>query len=169
MWIFTIYGFFSVAVMKNRKGKPVPWMVMVRSRSRRHLLNLQRRFPVLRDRKIETWMARDYGYRLIVPKTTWADCLRALALEQDWSNFKEAAAVKSRGRDEDYTGALHAVWATMLELQEGKNWWKGLHEDREGDGAVVGQSYLDAAAPDAGGVGRPDAAEGSGAAVADPV
>lgn len=119
MWIFTTYGFFSVACWRDKSGRLHPETLMVRARSARHLKNLQRRFPAQLGRlKVEKWPGRDYGFRIIVEKKVWAVCVGELVMEQTWSNFKDAAA--SRGNDAVYAHALHAVWATMLEVQEGR-------------------------------------------------
>ena len=93
---------------------------MVRARLAAHLRNLQERFPALAPQEILTLPDCDYRYRLILPKQLWADALAALALEQDWSNFKNEAA-KFNGHD-DYVSSLHKVWGIMYEVQhqEGK-------------------------------------------------
>jgi len=91
---------------------------MVRARVRKHLTNLQRRFPLLARTKILTLPGRDYGFRLIVPKAAWVEALKEMAAEQTWSNFKNEAA-KSQGQTgADYTRALHDVWEIMYGLQE---------------------------------------------------
>ncbi len=91
--------------------------VMVRARVRKHLTNLQRRFPSLADTKTLTWPSRDYGFRLIVPKTVWVEVLKEMAEEQTWSNFKDEAAARKADTGAEYLNRLHAVWWEMLRLQ----------------------------------------------------
>lgn len=93
----------------------------VRARVRKHLTNLQQRFPALADAKILTLPGRDYGYRLIVAKAVWAEALKELAEEQTWSNFKNEAAKNQGKTGADYTRALHDVWEIMYGLQEPEN------------------------------------------------
>lgn len=91
---------------------------MVRARVRKHLINLQRRFPSLVDTKILKLPGRDYGFRLIVPKVVWVAVLREMAEEQTWSNFKAEAAARKSDSGNAYVNKLHAVWWEMLQLQE---------------------------------------------------
>jgi hypothetical protein len=107
MWLFTIYGFYSVSV----EGKTTS----LRARLRKHLLALQERFPGLQKAEIITLPRRDYRYRIIVKNGVWAKVARALVREQTWSNFKTKAH-EVNGNDE-YVHALHAVWGEMFDLQ----------------------------------------------------
>jgi hypothetical protein len=62
----------------------------------------------------------DYRYRIVIPKSQWAEVVSEIALEQTWSNFKNEAARFAR-EDGDSTGfvhALHDIWGTMYELQQ---------------------------------------------------
>ena len=94
---------------------------MVRARVRKHLTNLQLRFPALADAKILTLPGRDYGYRLIVAKTVWADALKELAEEQTYCNFKNEAAMNQGQTGAGYTRALHDVWEIMFDLQNAES------------------------------------------------
>lgn len=118
MWLFTQYGFYSVVCARDLEGDGSrfdPEHVMVRARSRRHLESLQQRFPELASLPIGDTANTDYRFRIVVPKTTWAEVARALAGEIDYGNFK--SRVHSRTSDADYTHALHEVWAVMEKLQ----------------------------------------------------
>jgi hypothetical protein len=90
---------------------------MVRARVRKHLTNLQKRFPTLAGGKILALPGRDYGYRIVVPKSVWAEALMELAMEQTWSNFKDEAAARSAETGSDYVAKLHSIWSEMLTLQ----------------------------------------------------
>jgi hypothetical protein len=94
---------------------------MVRARVRKHLTNLQNRFPVFAATKILALPGRDYGFRLIVPKAVWVEVLKELAEEQTWANFKNEAGKNIGQTGADYTRALHDVWEVMYGLQETKS------------------------------------------------
>jgi hypothetical protein len=115
VWLFTRYGFYSIACARQPNGTIDRGTVMIRARRAAHLSNLQKRFPALTDGEILTLPNRDYHYRLIVPKEVWADTLAELGREQDWANFKNEAA-KFNGHDE-YVNALHKVWSVMYGVQ----------------------------------------------------
>jgi len=119
MWIFTIYGFYSIACADKPGTKEIdPDTVMVRARCKDHLQNLQKRYPELASSEILSPPNRDYGYRLILPKSVWVAALQEMAEEQEWSNFKSEVAQRM-GRDgAEYTEALHDVWRIMYRLQE---------------------------------------------------
>jgi hypothetical protein len=118
MWIFSIYGFYSIACASKPDGSLDRDTVMIRARSKEHLQSLQKRFPALGSLKIVSPPNRDYGYRLIVLKSIWIAALQEMAEEQQWSNFKSEVA-KRQGQDgAAYTSALHKVWEIMYGLQE---------------------------------------------------
>jgi hypothetical protein len=118
MWIFSIYGFYSIACADNPDGSLDCDAVMVRARCKDHLKNLQARFPELTSSEIVSWPNRDYRYRLLVPKSTWVRALQGMAEEQEWNNFKNEVT-KRQGRDgHAYGSALHDVWEILYLLQE---------------------------------------------------
>ena len=117
MWIFTRYGFYSVACASAHDGSPDNETVMVRGRSKVHLQNLRDRFPAIAEAEIVTLEGRDYRYRLIVPKCVWVPILAEMAEEQEWSNFKNEAAAHQRKEGASYARALHDVWEIMYRLQ----------------------------------------------------
>lgn len=121
MWIFTKYGFYSVACANKPDGSLDAETIMVRARRIAHLQALQKRFAALADREILAWPNRDYRYRLIVPMASWLAIIGELAQEQRWSNFKNEAE-KYQGRSgKDYVRALHEVWSVMNRLQESED------------------------------------------------
>jgi hypothetical protein len=88
MWLFTRYGFYSVACARHPQGSIDPNTLMIRARRVAHLTNLQKRFPALGISEILTLPNRDYRYRLLVAKEAWVGIVAELAQEQQWSNFK---------------------------------------------------------------------------------
>ena len=121
MWIFTRYGFFSIACADKTDGAINPDTVMVRARLHEHLVSLRDRFPYseLGKAQILNWDGRDYRYRIIVPKAAWVAALAELATEQTWSNFKNETSRFTRAKKTAYAyvDALHRVWDVMHRLQ----------------------------------------------------
>jgi predicted small integral membrane protein len=121
MWIFTRYGFFSIACADKLDGTIDPDTVMVRSRLREHLLSLKARFPEteLGNAEIQSSDQTDYRYRIVLPKATWVASLAELATEQTWSNFKNEASRFSRTKKAAYAyvDALPRIWDVMHRLQ----------------------------------------------------
>lgn len=121
MWIFTRYGFFSIACADKPDGTINPDTVMVRARLHEHLVSLKNRFreSELGKAEILSWDGRDYRYRIIVPKAAWVAALAELATEQTWSNFKSETSRFSRAKKTAYAyvDALHSIWDVMHRLQ----------------------------------------------------
>jgi hypothetical protein len=119
MWLFTRYGFFSLACARRDGGQSSridPNLMMIRARKRSHLENLAGRFPVLTDLPILTDYGTDYRYRIIVPKPVWKSVMAELVEEQTWSSFKDEAE-RYLTDDRPYTDSLHRVWSVMGKLQ----------------------------------------------------
>jgi len=118
MWLFTRYGFYSVASAQTPEGAPEPATVMVRARCKLHLELLLVRFPgMAMGTSIQTWKDCDYRHRIFVPAEQWAMAVAALAKEQQWSNCKQEVAHFQGAADEDYVQTMHEVWRTMFRLQ----------------------------------------------------
>ena len=118
MWLFTRYGFFSIASARTPDGLVDPHTVMIRARTAVHLKSLKQRFASLADAEVLTWPDRDYHYRLIVAKHVWTEIVTELAEEQEWSNFKNETARYQGKSGTDYVHALHQIWTVMHSLQE---------------------------------------------------
>jgi hypothetical protein len=116
MWVFTVYGFFSVVCA--RKGvKADQNRLMVRARARRHLEDLRLRFPKeLRRCKIIESLAADYQFRMFVSKRSWRTVMAGLVSDVNYSNFKSQVMAR-RADDRDYNAALHDVWGRMHDMQ----------------------------------------------------
>jgi hypothetical protein len=118
MWVFTKYGFYSIACGSLPDGTADSALLMIRATCRGHLRNLQRRFPVLSTSKRVTDSRLDYRHRLIVPKSLSVAILAEIAAEQTWSNFKNEVAVFQGKLGREYSEALHRVWEDAYRLQE---------------------------------------------------
>src|ERR1035438_6454471 len=82
MWVFTRYGFYSIACASKSDGSLDKQSVMVRARCIAHLQGLQKRFPALAVGEIRKLPNHDYRYRLIIPKASWIAIIGELAQEQ---------------------------------------------------------------------------------------
>lgn len=121
MWIFTRYGFYSVACASKPDGSLDKETVMVRGRRKDHLHNLRNHFPAIAAAEIVTMADRDYRYRMIVPKSVWGPILAEMAEEQEWSNFKNEVAAHQGAEGAPYAAALHDVWGIMYRLQNSRD------------------------------------------------
>lgn len=120
MWITSVVGTFSVVQAGPEPGKrpSAPRKLMVRARVRRHLELLQRDHPSLRRYPIiKSEPGRDYKWRIIVPRTTFAKVMAALVSSIAYGNFKGSCEA-SPNLDRDYVDALHSVWAVFRKLQK---------------------------------------------------
>ena len=115
MWLFTRYGFFSIACASSPDGALDSDTLMIRSRRKAHLEKLQARFPQLANIEVSATRHTDYRYRMIVAKSDWVAVVAELAGEQTWSNFKSEVA--RFGGCDDYERALHRVWEVMHTVQ----------------------------------------------------
>jgi hypothetical protein len=120
MWLNSVLGTFSVVQAGVEPGRrpSAARKLMVRARLRRHLELLQRDHPSLRRYPIiESEPHRDYRWRIIVPRTTFARVVAAMVEKLDYQNFKSAAAA-SPDLDPAYVDALHDVWSVFRRLQK---------------------------------------------------
>jgi hypothetical protein len=117
MWLFTRYGFFSVACARTQEHVADPDLLMIRARRKEHLDNLKQRFPSLASAEIRESPNNDYRYRFIIAKSLWLQVVEALAAEQTWSNFKHEAASHLGRSESEYVNALHEVWSVMHGIQ----------------------------------------------------
>lgn len=132
MWIFTRYGFFSIACAKGSD-----YLLMIRTRNRQHLEILQAAFEdLIGKHQIVEHSHTDYPYRIFVIKPDWEKVMLRLIQEQTWSNFKDEVQRYSTD-DGEYLHSLHNVWQEMLNYQlDLENGWeeeeKGVEETVEG-------------------------------------
>lgn len=120
MWILSRAGLLSVVQAAPGPGSPprAPRKLMVRARVRRHLELLQRDHPALRRFAIiQSEPHRDYRWRIIVPRATFARVVAAIVAGIGYHNFKAAAAA-SPDLEPAYIDALHEVWSVLRRLQK---------------------------------------------------
>ena len=120
MWVFTTLGFFSAV-----RPCDDPANVRVRARDRLSLEQLVNCMETAAE--IHEESDRDYPWRVVVPRLTWALFLAGYALEGlNYPNFKEAC--ESGGFTERQLTTLTSVWATMY-----SGWADRPGEPREDD------------------------------------
>lgn len=114
MWMATVDGFLS-AVQHNTD----PDTLVVRGRTKDDVRALAQyatvalHLPTDPDTLITTYDGSDYPFRVMVPKTTWAQYVGAQALAIDYGNFKSAVAKVST----EHAAAYHNVWTDLLALE----------------------------------------------------
>ena len=105
--------FFSAVCEHKASGAIDESRILVRSRDSRHLKNLKTKFKLscaIRDNE-----GTDYAFRMTLPKAEWARIVSELAMEQDYTNFKNEAANNMQETSRTYVQALHKVWSIMLD------------------------------------------------------
>ena len=122
MWLFTRYGFFSVVLARKiQVGRVTEEVdhdtVMIRARCRQHINALVARFPNLCDGEVLETRDTDYRFRMVVPRAAFAETVKVLVGEIDYTNFKSACAEASPN-DGAYHEALHNVWEDHYAMQD---------------------------------------------------
>ena len=108
MWLFTTDGFYSAVADRDD-----PNTVIARSRVCDDALRLVE--AVSTGEVIET-PARDYRFRVHLPRDIWASYAAAAAAGIDYGNFKNAVAARQGA---ERARVYADVWADLLPLQQG--------------------------------------------------
>ena len=118
MWLMTKYGFFSIgcAWKTETDNTPHPDLMMIRARSKAHLVNLQDRFKAFGKYAITETQDTDYPCRIIASKSDIANMLSQLLEEIDYCNFKDEVP-NTLPNDARYHHFLLRVWSEGLYLQ----------------------------------------------------
>lgn len=120
MWIFTEIGYFSAVRAdppKDGKEEPEGPMVMVRGRVREDMERLANLiefdFSLVRPQILE-WPHRDYPYRVIISRQTWAEVTMELSERIEYGNFKDhVKKIDGQKRATLYSD----VWSAMLSAE----------------------------------------------------
>ncbi len=108
MWLITNFGFFSVV------QKPGDDQLTIRARARKDLEALRKKYiPDLGE--ILTNAGTDYQYRVKVPREIFAEAMKSIVLDIDYSNFKNAVA-KKQGHKR--AGVYHDLWSSLWRISE---------------------------------------------------
>ncbi len=113
-------GGFSVVLADDLvTGRPDPDTVMIRARSETHLDLLRRTVPALAQYDaIESGPSLDYPWRLVCPRTIFADAMRELALGLDYRNVKGEAHRNAAQLGHGFVDALHRVHGALARVKE---------------------------------------------------
>ena len=126
MWIATKHGFFSIVRahackevgQENYVHKPHPGLVMVRARVREHLEALVAAHgDLIEPAAIAHSTGTDYPYRVIIDKDAATALVRRLAMEIDYTNFKNTAH-DARPGDRAYHRFLMDTWRTGYNMTQ---------------------------------------------------
>ena len=110
MWLFTNFGFYSVV---QKSGEDC---LTVRSRVREDLDRLRdNALPSLGETLDR--VGTDYPFRAQVSHEDFGEALKKIALNLDYSNFKNAVNHELGARRAD---VRHNVWSELLELENGR-------------------------------------------------
>src|SRR5947209_1813970 len=110
MWLFTIYGFYSVVQDKKDAQR-----IQVRARVKddiERLVEFAKRSGTSEAMEIISTPRADYAYRVVMNRSLWEQLARHLTADINYTNFKDAIHGEP-DRDDAYLD----VWATMSELQ----------------------------------------------------
>jgi hypothetical protein len=124
MWLFTPRGFFS-AVQKPEDAKDQ--MMTIRARAKKDLENLHDILPAAAPYEVKGYS--DYPWRIRVSQRDWAMAVATMALEIDYSNFKdEITRTQGKKRHDMYS----QIWGVMLQAETGKKKYSyGSYADRD--------------------------------------
>lgn len=106
MWLFTSTGFVSAVRKPDR-----PDVITVRSRDMKSLEPLAEKAGV----EIKESNLGDYRYRVFVDPAIFTQWVAEQTDNIYYDNFKNHVA---RTRGYGFVGALHNVWAAMLDVEE---------------------------------------------------
>ena len=108
MWVTSTIGFFS-AVQKTGTD-----YITVRSRARADLDRLREKFLAELGEVLAN-VGTDYPYRATCSHEQWAEAMRSMAMELDYSNFKSAVANHMGSKR---ANIYHDVWAALWKIQQ---------------------------------------------------
>lgn len=118
MWLVTKIGFFSV--VQKTKGR----ILTVRARRLEDLKRLREQYlPSLHIATEKPSMLNDYPFRGTVPKLEFSGAVGRMAMDIDYSNFKDAAK-KEQG--EDVANIYMSVWSALMRLERPETGRRGM-------------------------------------------
>jgi hypothetical protein len=115
MWLFTKDGFYSVV---EKPGDRRARKLTVRTRNREDIDALVKGyFPKAKPYRVER---SDYEWRIRVSKRAWANAVRLMAMDIDYSNFKDEV---TRRQGHKRHNVYSRVWGVLLSLEDKRRWW----------------------------------------------
>jgi hypothetical protein len=110
MWVFTPDGFYSV-VQKPQDRKNNTLTIRTRNRGDMDAL-VAGHFPDAKPYKVKH---SDYEWRIRVPKADWAQAVQRMAMDIEYSNFKDEVT-KRQGWDRH--DVYLRVWQALLSISD---------------------------------------------------
>lgn len=108
MWIITRFGFFSVV------QKPGEKELTIRARAREDLEALKEKYiPQLG--KIVEGAGTDYQFRAKLPHDVFAEAMKEIVMDIDYSNFKNTVA---REQGHERADVYHKLWGVLWRIGE---------------------------------------------------
>lgn len=133
MWMMTTRGFYSAVQKREDRA---PGMVTVRARSKKDLDNLSDLLPGVKPYAVKF---SDYPWRIRIPHSDWARVCAVLALEIDYSNFKDEVKIRQGAAR---AGVYGRIWGVLLALEERKRGWSSYGYGGSG-GTGLGGGWFD--------------------------
>ena len=121
MWlILSRTGFLSVVVPRDQKtGEIEHDRLMVRARKREHLELLRSQHAVLTGMRIlRSPDHADYRWRVLVPRSVFAEVMREIVERLTVTNVKSDAHVHEAETGRDFALAMHDIHARLARLQD---------------------------------------------------
>ena len=121
MWlILSRTGFLSVVVPRNQKtGEIEHDRLMIRARKREHLELLRSQHAVLTGLRIlRSPDHADYRWRVLVPRSVFAEVMREIVERLDVTNVKSDAHAHEAETGRDFARAMHDIHARLARLQD---------------------------------------------------
>lgn len=121
MWIIlSRTGFLSVVVPRDQKTGEIEYeRLMVRARKREHLELLRSQHAVLSGMRILRSNNADYMWRMIVPRSAFAEVMHEIVDRLAVTNVKSDAHTHEAETGREFVSALHACYALFAKLQTG--------------------------------------------------
>lgn len=121
MWIVSpVCGLLSIVLADDPKtGLPATDVLMIRSRSRDHLVLLKSQHPILAE--VEVLRSRpglDYEWRLVVDRITLVQVFAEMAASISWRNVKAEASRNEQEIGPEYVRAFHEVHAAFVRAEQ---------------------------------------------------
>ena len=111
MWLFTKFGFYSIA-RKKFEGSDKP--IQVRARRKKDLLNLKNQLRF--DEDIKYSPKSDYRYRLPVDEKELVRIMLFISENLDYQNFKRS--IHNKHDQHDKINFYNQIWKVMYNYQQ---------------------------------------------------
>lgn len=136
MWLMSVNGFYSVVEKAEDRNAGT---VTIRARNKQDIDKLVKVY--LPDAKPWRLRRSDYEWRVRVPREEWAQAVARMAMEIDYSNFKDEV---KRRQGKRRAGIYGRVWGVLLDLESKGRWAKSATTQTTDDGDGFEQPTLSA-------------------------